>query len=111
MLNFSGKRGSTTGNMLGVLSNFYLLLLFVAIMYGMSEWAIEKTGLDTLTNKRDYAGPLVCGFTSGLVFKSTGKFLCLLSLFYSWTSWCFCCWFDWYGCCCCNSLYSKYTLT
>ena len=44
-------------------------------MYGLSEWGIEQTGLDTLTNKRDYAGPLVCGFTSGLVFKSTGKFL------------------------------------
>lgn len=48
-------------------------MIIVAIMYGLTEKVIDKTGLDTFTNKRDYIGPLVCGFTSGLVFKSTGR--------------------------------------
>lgn len=29
MLNFSGKRGSTTGNMLGVLSKFYFCSYYI----------------------------------------------------------------------------------
>ncbi|KAK8808691.1 hypothetical protein WA588_004336 [Blastocystis sp. NMH] len=61
MLNYSAKRGSTCGNMLGVLT----------IMYAVAEKAGDKLHLDSLNRRSDYFGPMVCGFASGAVFKCT----------------------------------------
>ena len=47
--------------------------LRIAIMFGLTEKFLDKSGLDRFTSRKDYMGPLVCGFTSGAVFKSTGK--------------------------------------
>ena len=78
MLNGSAKYGSTTGNMLGVLSTHkYTCFTCVAIMYAFSEKIGEKIGDKTnisfLSRGNDYFGPVVCGFTTGAVFKCTGK--------------------------------------
>ncbi|KAK8822989.1 Tim23 [Blastocystis sp. ATCC 50177/Nand II] len=61
MLNYSAKRGSTTGNMLGVM----------AIWYAMCEKGLEKSHMDSFTSRNDYFGPTLCGFTGGLLFKCT----------------------------------------
>lgn len=42
-------------------------------MYAMSEKVGEKVNLDNLNRKSDYFGPMVCGFTSGAVFKCTSR--------------------------------------
>ena len=46
-------------------------------MFGFSEKILDKSGLEKFTSRKDYLGPLVCGFTSGAVFKSTGKIIFL----------------------------------
>ena len=78
MLNGSAKLGSTTGNMLGVLSIFlHVHFTCLAIMYAFSEKIGEKIGeranIRFLSRGNDYFGPVVCGFTTGAVFKSTGR--------------------------------------
>ena len=61
ILNYSGKYGSATGNYLGVLM----------LMYAFTEKVIPLVHLDKITSRNDYFGPMICGFTSGCVFKST----------------------------------------
>ena len=73
MLNYSAKRGSTTGNMLGVMGTCRCLSRHrVALWYAMCEKGMEKSHLDSFTSRNDYFGPTLCGFTGGLLFKCTG---------------------------------------
>ena len=41
-------------------------------MYGLANAALPVLRLDTYTTRHDYLGPIICGFTTGFVFKSTG---------------------------------------
>ena len=77
-------------------------------MYAFSEKAGEKVHLDNLNRRSGYFGPMVCGFTSGAVFKCTGTVECI-EMTCSGTTWFHCCWFDWYGSRCCNSIFSEYS--
>ena len=74
MLNYSAKRGSTTGNMLGVMGTCRRLQRNVlAIWYAMCEKGLEKSHMDSFTSRNDYFGPTLCGFTGGLLSKCTGS--------------------------------------
>ena len=77
-------------------------------MYALSEKAGEKLHIDNLNRRSDYFGPMVCGFTSGAVFKSTGTYAYFI-LTCSGTTWFHCCWLDWDGSCGCDSIYSEYS--
>ena len=73
MLNYSAKRGSTTGNMLGVMGACHRMQHnLLAIWYAMCEKGLEKSHMDSFTSRNDYFGPTLCGFTGGLLFKCTG---------------------------------------
>ncbi|CBK22458.2 Tim23 [Blastocystis hominis] len=61
MLNNGAKYGTTLGNYLGV----------CMWMYGLANTALPYLRLDTYTTRHDYLGPIICGFTTGFVFKST----------------------------------------
>ena len=47
-------------------------LFIVVWMYGLANAALPVLRLDTYTTRHDYLGPIICGFTTGFVFKSTG---------------------------------------
>lgn len=51
---------------------FYLFIL--VWMYSLFDSALPYLRLDTYTTRYDYLGPVICGFTTGFVFKSTGTF-------------------------------------
>ena len=44
-------------------------------MYAVAEKAGDKLHPDSLNRRRDYFGPMVCGFASAAVFKCTGRFV------------------------------------
>lgn len=72
MLNNGAKYGTALGNYLGVCSRCFFSLFIVVWMYGLANAALPVLRLDTYTTRHDYLGPIICGFTTGFVFKSTG---------------------------------------
>ena len=49
------------------------------LMYAFTEKVIPLVHLDKITSRNDDFGPMICGFTSGCVFKSTGMCSFLIS--------------------------------
>lgn len=59
---------------LGFAVRAYFYPFTLVWMYGLANTALPYLRLDTYTTRHDYLGPIICGFTTGFVFKSTGKF-------------------------------------